>query len=145
MERRCFLGCLLGLSVAGCAERGGSSTRTPTTSTFGVYPVSEPEEGRTGVEIVTFGDLTAEEQGFLAELLPAGGIECESRSDGWDSLIGSLPSGDSVYLERDDDLYALYVSRADEVFITSADYGEFPIDECEADATMELFRTFLHR
>lgn len=130
MERRYYLGCLVGLSIAGCTQQGNSPTRTPTTSIFGVHPVSEPEEGHTDLEFVTFSDLTSEEQEFLHGLLPKGGIECESRSEGWDSLKDSLPRGDSVYLKREDELYGLYMSAADEVFITSADYGEFPIEDC---------------
>lgn len=130
MERRYFISSLLGVSVVGCAERDDSTERTPTTSTFGVEPVSEPDEGRIEVEMVSYDGLTSQEREFLDKLLPEGGIECESRNEGWNSLMDSLPSGNSVYLERESELFALYMSAADQVFISSADYGEFPIADC---------------
>jgi hypothetical protein len=150
MERRTFIGAAISLFLTGCGERdepspetdGQTSTPSPTVeqtptrpsithiSKFGVHPVTLSEEQREDADIVVFDDLSEEEQDFIETLFPRGGSECSSRSSGWDSLRQTLPMGETVYLERNGDLFAIYDQRGDEVLIWSADTDEIEFSDC---------------
>lgn len=138
VERRVFCASVVGVFISGCMGRGDSSKESPTaepaSSTqkwrFGVQPTAESAEEQQSAEIISYSELSPDEQAFLDKLLPEAQTTCESRESVRESLLDSLPRGENVYLEHDDELFALYLQRDDEVFISSADIQDMDYVEC---------------